>query len=114
MDTVAVFLLVAVIGLGWWSAIGAKARARAAARRACRRAEVAFIDELAFQSLCIGRGAAGRLCLKRAYGFEFLVRGDLRYAGHVCLQGQHVVSVGMEAHPFQSHDPEDLDNQRAD
>lgn len=107
MDTIGLFLIAAVIGLGWWSAVGARTRARGAARRACRRAGVTFIDELAFRRLRPGRGATGRLCLKRRYRFEFIVRGDIRYTGDVFVEGQRVVSVDMEPYPFLSEPPDD-------
>lgn len=109
MDIIGLFLLAAVIGLGWWSAVGARARARSAARRACRQAEVTFIDELAFQRLRLARGVAGSLCLKRTYHFEFVVRGDLRYTGNVFMEGQHVVSVDMDPYPFEPATHDTLD-----
>lgn len=100
MDIIALFLIAAVIGLGWWSIIGARTRARRAARRACRDAEVTFIDELAFRRIRIERGRSGRLSLRRYYDFEFVVRGDMRYSGTVIVEGQRVVSVAMDPYPF--------------
>lgn len=100
MDFIPLLLALAVIGLGWWSALGARARARTAARRACTRAQVLFIDELALKRVRPGRGDRGQPCLKRDYGFEFTVRGERRYAGEVAVHGQQVVFVHMEPHPF--------------
>lgn len=105
LDTIGLLLMVATIGLGWWSAIGARTRARNAACRACRQAGVTFIDELAFRCLRAGRDASGRLCLKRQYHFEFIVRGDLRYRGIVLVEAQRVASVDLEPHPFDSWPP---------
>lgn len=99
MSNIAILLVLACIGLGWWSAIGARSAARNAARAACRRAGVAFIDELAFRKLSVGRDARGMLCLLRRYHFEFYVRGNLRYAGRVQMQARRVASVQMDPYP---------------
>ena len=83
-------ILLAVIALLWWQAMGAKARARAAALAACEEAEVTFIDELAFQRITIGRNAHGQPCVKRRYGFEFYRRGDRRYTGEIEMHAQQM------------------------
>ena len=90
----------ALIALVWWSAMGAKARARAAARAACEDAEMLFIDELALKRLHLARDAHGKRRLARRYGFEFYQRGDRRYGGIVDMHGLHVARVQLEAHPF--------------
>lgn len=100
MNTIGLLLLLALIGLGWWNAVGARTRARRAARRACREADVLFIDELALRRLRLTRDPRSRLCLERDYGFEFIVRGDQRYAGAVVVQGQRVAAVHMDPYPF--------------
>lgn len=97
MHTIGWLLILSLLGLAWWNALGARTRARRAARRACKRAGVLFIDELALRRMRLG--LAG---LKRVYGFEFIVRGDLRYAGEVTVHGQHVVAVRMDPYPFEA------------
>lgn len=103
MDTIGLLLIAALFGLGWWRAMGARNRARHTARRACRKADVLFLDEVAFKRITVGRGTRGQLCLIRTYVFEFIVQGNHRYAGAVTLEGQRVTSVYMEPHPLQSH-----------
>lgn len=99
MDSIAVLLIFAAVAATWWSTVGARNAARNAARRACSRAGVAFIDELAFKQLSIGRDSRGMLCIKRCYGFEFYVRGDFRYAGQVDMAARRVVAVQLDPYP---------------
>ncbi len=99
MNNVAVLLALGLIGLAWWSAIGARNGARNAARKACDRAGVSFIDELAFKKLSVGRDRRGMLCIKRRYGFEFYVSGSLRYAGQVEMWARRVASIQMDPYP---------------
>src|SRR5699024_11186086 len=51
LDALPWLLLAALVSLCWWSALGAKMKARRAARRACEQAQVRFIDELALRQL---------------------------------------------------------------
>ena len=90
----------ALVALAWWSAMGAKARARAAARSACAEADMTFIDELALKRLHIARDTHGKRRLARRYGFEFYQRGDRRYAGTVEMHGQSVAGVYMGPRPM--------------
>ncbi|MDT0618186.1 MAG: DUF3301 domain-containing protein [Salinisphaeraceae bacterium] len=90
----------ALLGLAWWSALGARARARDAARRACAEAEVMYIDEIHLRALRPGRDRRGRATLRRTYGFEFYVRGERRYAGSVVLHGRRVADVDLDPHPL--------------
>ena len=89
----------ALVALVWWSAMGAKARARAAARVACEDAEMLFIDELALKRLHLARDAHGKRRLARRYGFEFYQRGDRRYTGTIEMHGQRVAHIEMEPYP---------------
>ena len=89
----------ALVALVWWSAMGAKARARAAARAACEDAEMLFIDELALKRLHLARDAHGKRRLARRYGFEFYQRGDRRYTGTIEMHGQRVAHIEMEPYP---------------
>jgi hypothetical protein len=88
------------VALFWWSAIGARAKARRAAQRACADAELRFIDELAFQRIWLGRDAGGRLCIKRRYGFEFYQRGNRRYGGNIEMHAQCVARVHLDPYPM--------------
>jgi len=88
-----------VLALLWWQAMGAKARARAAALKACEHAEVTFIDELAFKRIAIGRDARGQPCIKRCYAFEFYRRGDRRYTGEIEMHAERLARVHLDPYP---------------
>lgn len=94
-----ILLILAFVGLLWWDSLGAKWAARAAARRACRRANVRFLDEIALTRMRLARDADGRLRLRRDYGFEFCLEGDLRYRGHVRMIGHRVLELWMDPYP---------------
>ena len=98
MDNMPVLFALVLIGLAWWNALGARKNARAAAQKACRQAQVVFIDEIALRRLRPGWDTGGP-CLLRRYDFEFYLRGDRRYAGHVCLRGQRVRHVQLDPYP---------------
>lgn len=104
MHTLPWLLLVIVIAVIWWHALGAKKAARRAARRACHNADVRFIDELALQKLSLERPlrSNGRRawCLRRHYRFQFYWGGETRHDGHVIMQGQRVVSVQLDPYPL--------------
>ena len=92
-------IALAVAALIWWSAMGARARARAAARAACDEADMTFIDELALKRLHIARDTHGKRRLARRYGFEFYQRGDRRYSGTIEMHGQRVARGHMGPRP---------------
>jgi len=105
LDVLPWLLVAAVICLGWWSAIGAKMKARRAARRACDKAEVRFIDELALKRLHpshITYNSGHRAWhIRRVYRFEFYWGGDMRSCGQVVMHGQQVISVQLDPYPLQ-------------
>lgn len=92
-------MLLALLGLGWWNALGARNTARRAAKAACSQAGVAFIDELALQALSVARDRRSLLCVKRTYGFEFYVRGNVRYAGLIRMRARTVTAIHMDPYP---------------
>lgn len=94
------FLALAVLGLCWWRAMGAKSAARRAAQQACEQAEVIFIDELAFKGFKPERDRQGHWRLMRRYGFEFYRRGDRRYYGTIEMHGTSVARVYMGPRPI--------------
>lgn len=99
MSSFPALLVLALVGMAWWNALGTRKTARSTAKAACSRAGVAFIDELALQRLAVVRDRRSLLCLNRVYGFEFYVRGDVRYAGEIQMRGRHVASVRMDPYP---------------
>lgn len=104
IDVLPWLLAATVISLAWWSALGAKMKARRAARRACEEAEVRFIDELALQRLYPSRIAypSGHKVwhIRRVYRFEFYWGGEMRHSGRVIMHGQRVVSVQLDPYPL--------------
>jgi len=90
----------AVLALIWWRAMGARATARRAALKACEKAEVIFIDELAFKRIGLARDAHRSWRVARRYGFEFYDRGDRRYSGTILMHGQRVADVFMGPRPL--------------
>lgn len=100
LDLAPWLLAAAVLALIWWRAMGARSAARRAALKACKDADVMFIDELAFKRIGLTRDARGAWRLARHYGFEFYERGDRRYAGSIEMHGQSVVHVLLGPRPL--------------
>ncbi len=84
----------------WWrQATLALEAARSAGRRACRQAEVQFLDDSVVRlRIRLERGAGGRVHVRRRYGFEFATLGDRRYRGWVDVAGRRVLKVELEPH----------------
>lgn len=92
-------LVCALVAWLWWDTLGAKWAARAAARRACQKARVRFIDEVALLRMRPARDELGRFRIRRIYRFEFCLSGDVRYAGRVVMMGHHVAWLTMDPYP---------------
>jgi hypothetical protein len=93
--------LAGVAALAWlWSdSLRAREHAVAAGRAACARDGLQFLDDtVAFARLRLGRDDAGRLRLRRTYGFEFSDTGDNRRQGAIVMLGARVESLQLE--PF--------------
>lgn len=96
--------LLAVLGLGggvwfWLDSLKAREAGIEAARRACLREAVQFLDETVVgRGLRLARDDDGRVVLRRAFEFEYSVSGDDRHAGSVVLEGREVVLVDVSAH----------------
>lgn len=98
MNAMPLILVVVLIGYAWWETIGAKRQARAAARRACVRATVRFLDELALARIRLRRSPGGRVRLWRQYTFEFCIDGDVRFPGRIDLLGRRVTRIELAGH----------------
>ncbi len=86
--------LLAVTVWAWVDALRAREAALRACRRTCERHELQLLDEtVALRRLRLGRGADGRVRLRRHYGFEYSERGDERRQGEAVLLGRHIESV---------------------
>lgn len=99
-----IFILLLIIWL-WQDAWRAKELAIHAGKRACRRAEVEFLDDtVVFRRFRWQPDARGRKSWQRDYDFEFSVDGSRRYRGCVSLQGRRIREVYMEPY-HQNEDP---------
>lgn len=75
----------------WVDTLKAREIAIAAAQSACAEDGLQFLDETAaVRSLRLARDEAGRLRLRRIYGFEFSDTGDNRRAGSIALLGHDI------------------------
>nr|MBP7640305.1 DUF3301 domain-containing protein [Thauera sp.] len=88
------FLALGAIVWYWFDSLKAREIGVDAARRACAREGVQFLDETVVgQGLRLARDDNGRVVLRRGYAFEYSVGGDDRNAGSVVLEGREVVLV---------------------
>lgn len=96
--------LLGVLALGalvwfWFDSLKAREAGIDAARRACVREAVQFLDETVVgHRLRLVRDARGHVVLRRAFEFEYSVSGDDRHVGSVVLEGREVVLVDVTAH----------------
>ncbi len=94
--------LLGLCALGWYWQDSAHARefGVAAARAACARENLQFLDDsVAQRGLRWVRNDAGRLRLQRSYAFEFSVTGDDRQPGLVVMQDREVVLLQLSPSP---------------
>ncbi|TQV69905.1 DUF3301 domain-containing protein [Exilibacterium tricleocarpae] len=97
------FLSVVVLAAAaLWRAQGVREIALRAAKRHCDEMEVQWLDgSVALRKVGLARNARGRLCLARAYLFEFTSTGDERYFGSVDMVGHQVRTVQLQPHRLQ-------------
>ena len=99
MDVISLLLLLflAVLGWFWFDSLRALEVARNAGRRACKDADVQFLDDtVASIGLALVRDDSGRRVLRRTYRFEFSETGDTRLEGRLILYGNRIESLTME------------------
>ncbi len=95
----AVVLLLGGLVWFWFDSLKAREDGIDAARRACLRAAVQFLDETVVgHGLRLARDERGHVVLRRAFEFEYSVRGDDRHTGSVVLEGREVVLLDVSAH----------------
>jgi hypothetical protein len=88
--------LVTVAGL-WHSSLAAREAANQAASETCTVTGAALLDgTVAFRSLRVVRGDAGRPQVERTYLFDYSTDGSTRRQGFVVVSGRHVESVGLQ------------------
>lgn len=95
-----VFIPIALLVVWWWKGMGSKEIARRAGVRACREAQVQFLDDsVALHRLRVRRGPRGALVLYRVYGFEFTSSGERRHHGYIHMLGHHLQKLEMDPYP---------------
>jgi hypothetical protein len=102
MDYLSIFYLFVLLACGWiWlKSIHVLEIARNAARVACSKADVQFLDDsVASTGLSLARNRFGRRVLRRIYRFEFSETGNTRHEGLIILLGDSIESVAMD--PYQ-------------
>lgn len=86
--SLALLVLLALLGGFWFAATGSRERARRLCKAACQRLGVQLLDDtVGLRRLRPGRNAAGRVCLVWDYGFEFSPDGSNRARGLIRLRG---------------------------
>jgi len=84
--------------------LGARERANFAAQGACERMGLQFLDgTVAFARISLSRDAAGRLCLRRTYIFDYTAGSVDRLQGFVLLLGKRVESIGFASEAHTGH-----------
>lgn len=90
-------LIVVLLGIFWMDSLRAREAATRAARDACERMEVQFLDDtVALVKLRLRRDRRGRARLERTYGFELSIDGASRSRGHVLMLGRRVDTLHLE------------------
>ena len=84
------------VALFWHDALGARARANAAARETCAATGGMLLDgTVAFRSIKVVRGVGGRLAFERTYVFDYTLDGNTRQQGFVVMFGQRE-TIGLD------------------
>lgn len=99
MGGIELALLVVAAGalLYWIDGLRARERAVAAARQACLRAQVQFLDDSVIQfRIRLVRNAAGRVQFQRDFRFEFSDTGDNRRPATVRVMGARIEWVDLD------------------
>jgi hypothetical protein len=90
-----VILLAAAVVWFWQDSLAARESANAAAKEACNRLSLQFLDgTVAFARLALVRVDGGVLKLRRTYVFDYTATSIERRQGFVLLTGRRVESVG--------------------
>ena len=98
------FQLVSLLLLGavvwfWFDSLKARESGLAAARRACQREGLQFLDETVVgHGFKFARDDKGYLVLRRGFDFEYSLSGDDRYLGAVIIEGRDIVLVDTTQH----------------
>jgi len=87
-------LVLGAIAWLWYDSVHVRDIGIRAAKAACAADELQLLDDtVAIASLSLGRDDEGRLCLRRAYGFDYSDTGDNRRRGSLVMLGEDVLVV---------------------
>jgi hypothetical protein len=91
-------LLGLIAAAGYWlAAMRSKELARDAGLRACRQADVQFLDDtVQLVKARLRRDPRGRIAVYREYRFEFTRDGEHRHRGEIVLLGARVQRVSVD------------------
>ena len=99
-------LLLGAVVWFWFDSLKARESGLAAARRACQREGLQFLDETVVgHGFKLARDDEGRLLLRRGFDFEYSLSGDDRYLGAVIIEGHDIVLVDTTRHRSRAVDP---------
>lgn len=96
MPTLEILSLILLLATLWFWMDSLKTREIGvdASRRACAAEDLQFLDDtVALEGMRLARNEAGRMTLRRTYGFEYSDTGNNRRKGHVTLLGHQVVMI---------------------
>ena len=98
VELLAVVLLGALVWF-WFDSLKAREAGVDAARRACLREAVQFLDETVVgHGFKFARDDRGHVVLRRGFDFEYSLSGDDRYVGAVIIEGHDIVLVDTTQH----------------
>lgn len=83
----------------WFDSLKAREAGLEAARRACQREGLQFLDETVVgHGIKLARDERGHMVLRRGFDFEYSLTGNDRYRGTVVIEGREVVLVDLAEH----------------
>jgi len=83
----------------WFDSLKAREAGLEAARRACQREGLQFLDETVVgHGMKLARDERGHMVLRRGFDFEYSLTGNDRYRGAVVIEGREVVLVDLAEH----------------
>ena len=94
-----ILLLLGAMVWFWFDSLKARESGLAAARRACQREGLQFLDETVVgHGFKFARDDKGHVVLRRGFDFEYSLSGDDRYVGAVIIEGHDIVLVDTTQH----------------
>ena len=96
-QTLLLLLVLLSVVAFWHSTLAAREAANIAASETCTVTGATLLDgTVAFRSLRVVRGEAGRPQFERTYLFDYSTDGTTRRQGFVVVTGRHVETIGLQ------------------